>query len=122
MGRQLRDDFTDIVDEAHIEHSIGFVENPAVLALHAPTIGENALFANTSRAETIARARELLGRAAANNPKTDDCAPQNPEPSNAHQDKCPCCGGRMVIIETFERGARPRYRSSPPVTIRIDTS
>ena len=24
---------------------------------------------------------------------------------------CPCCGGRMIIIETFERGGEPR---APP--------
>ena len=36
---------------------------------------------------------------------------------------CPCCGGRMVIIETFERGATPRYRPTAPTHIvRIDTS
>jgi Putative transposase len=36
---------------------------------------------------------------------------------------CPCCGGRMVIIERFERGATPHYRASPPTpAIRIDTS
>jgi hypothetical protein len=23
---------------------------------------------------------------------------------------CPCCGGRMTIIETFRRGTTPRYR------------
>ncbi len=23
---------------------------------------------------------------------------------------CPCCGGRMIIIEVFARGATPRYR------------
>jgi hypothetical protein len=33
---------------------------------------------------------------------------------------CPCCGGRMIIIETFERGCAPRYR--PSIPIRIDTS
>jgi Putative transposase len=32
----------------------------------------------------------------------------------------PCCGGRIIIIETFERGSTPRYR--PTVPIRIDTS
>jgi hypothetical protein len=36
---------------------------------------------------------------------------------------CPCCGGRMIIIERFERGTTPHYRASPPpATIRIDTS
>jgi hypothetical protein len=29
---------------------------------------------------------------------------------------CPCCGGRMIIIETFGRGGVP---SAP---IRVDTS
>jgi hypothetical protein len=33
---------------------------------------------------------------------------------------CPCCGGRMIIIETFERGRAPRYRATVPS--RIDTS
>ena len=33
---------------------------------------------------------------------------------------CPCCGGRMIVIETFE-GARTA-RSSSPSRIRIDTS
>jgi hypothetical protein len=34
--------------------------------------------------------------------------------------RCPCCGGRMIVIETFE-GARP---GRPPSSrrIRIDTS
>jgi hypothetical protein len=35
---------------------------------------------------------------------------------------CPCCGGRMIIIERFERGSTPRYRPTPPTAIRIDTS
>ena len=72
------------------------------------------LFAKTSRAENIARARELLATAA----PTIETAP-----GKAEADTCPCCGGRMLIIEMFERGSHPRYRSSPPsVTIRIDTS
>jgi hypothetical protein len=33
---------------------------------------------------------------------------------------CPCCGGRMIIIETFERGCTPRHR--PTVPTRIDSS
>jgi hypothetical protein len=36
---------------------------------------------------------------------------------------CPCCGGRMIIIETFARGCQPKHRPTPaPIAIRIDTS
>ena len=36
---------------------------------------------------------------------------------------CPCCGGRMIIIEKFQRGASPHYRpAAAPAAIRIDTS
>jgi hypothetical protein len=36
---------------------------------------------------------------------------------------CPCCGGRMIIIETFARGCEPKHQpeTTAPV-IRIDTS
>jgi hypothetical protein len=34
-------------------------------------------------------------------------------------DAFPCCGGRMIVIETFEPGLEPRYR---PTTPTIDTS
>ena len=36
---------------------------------------------------------------------------------------CPCCGGRMLIIETFEAGRQPPHQpATPVVVIRIDTS
>jgi len=36
---------------------------------------------------------------------------------------CPCCGGRMIIFETFARRCEPRRRPTPaPAVIRIDTS
>jgi len=36
---------------------------------------------------------------------------------------CPCCGGRMIVIETFERGCEPKHRPTPaPAAIGIDTS
>ncbi len=77
-------------------------------------------FANSSRAEAIARARELLGKARAN---ADASAPDSAEAPNTQADKCPCCGGRMLVIERFDRGAQPRYRASTPTdTIRLDTS
>ena len=33
---------------------------------------------------------------------------------------CPCCGGRMVIVETFEPGCQPRFWSVP--SIGLDSS
>ena len=85
------------------------------------------LLASSKRAENVARARELLmppvipvdaiKAISANAAETPNAA----EPRTANL--CPCCGGRMIIIERFERGATPRYRASPPPpAIRIDTS
>jgi hypothetical protein len=74
------------------------------------------LFAKRSCADNIARARELLAVA---KPEAD--------PTSAAVDPgkptCPCCGGRMIILEVFERGATPRHRPTAPTSvIRIDTS
>jgi hypothetical protein len=36
---------------------------------------------------------------------------------------CPCCGGRMFVIETFKSGRQPRHRpTAPAIAIRIDAS
>jgi Putative transposase/Transposase zinc-binding domain len=72
------------------------------------------IFANGGRIENLARARQLLG-----------VSPTQSEPSDAdeppmHSLPCPCCGGRMIVIETFERGSTPRTCPSSPIT--IDTS
>jgi Putative transposase/Transposase zinc-binding domain len=75
------------------------------------------LFANTSRADNIARVRDLL--AVPSRPSKPDTA-ETTEPSLSHP--CPCCGGRMIIIETFERGGSPKYRPPPTPVIWIDTS
>ena len=80
------------------------------------------LLASGKRADNIARARELLAVPllpieAIKAASTDANEPQTPE------HPCPCCGGRMVIIEIFERGSSPRYRpTAPTAAIRIDTS
>jgi Putative transposase/Transposase zinc-binding domain len=75
------------------------------------------LFANGGRADNIARARHLLNVRPTATEQTDADGTGKPQ-TLAHP--CPCCGGRMIIIETFERGCSPRYR--PTVSIRIDTS
>jgi hypothetical protein len=80
------------------------------------------LFASGSRAENIARARELLAMPKPQAASADAGATDgNEPPTPAHP--CPCCGGRMITIETFGRGATPRHRlSGPNSIIRIDTS
>jgi hypothetical protein len=80
------------------------------------------LFASGTRADNIARARELLAVPAAQSEAADtNCAEANEPKPPAHP--CPRCGGRMVIIETFERSSSPRYRPAAfPIAIRIDTS
>jgi Putative transposase/Transposase zinc-binding domain len=76
------------------------------------------LFANGGRAENLARARDLLGVPTPQEESNDaDANADEPLPSLP---PCPCCGGRMIIIEIFERGSTPRTYSSSP--IRIDTS
>ena len=78
------------------------------------------LLASGNRADNIARARELL----AVPPQATRVPPSADATSRrAAQHPCPCCGGRMIIIETFERGCQPKHRPTPaPAAIRIDTS
>ena len=78
------------------------------------------LFASAERAENIARARKLLHvPKPQSNPTDADTIDESPTLSQP----CPCCGGRMIIIETFQRGGAPNYRpAAPTVAIRIDTS
>jgi len=77
------------------------------------------LFANASRADNIARARELLAAPKLRSNAADAGTIEEP-PTLSHP--CPCCGGRMIIIETFERGSSPRYRPPPTPAIRVDSS
>ena len=77
------------------------------------------LFASAARARNIARIRALL-----TTPTTAaDCAPPSPareKPKPAFEPRCPCCGGLMIVVETFD-GVRP---GKPPSAsrFRIDTS
>ena len=80
------------------------------------------LLASGNRVATIACARELL--AAPSRPKQ----PETSEAAAADEPRvlprpCPCCGGRMIIIESFARGCQPTHRPTPTSQeIRIDTS
>jgi predicted Zn-ribbon and HTH transcriptional regulator len=71
------------------------------------------LLAKGACAGNIARARELLAVA----------KPEGKPAVDQSKPNCPCCGGRMIIIEVFARSATPRHRpTAPPIVIRIDTS
>jgi Putative transposase len=80
------------------------------------------LFASADCAANIERARQLLvAPSRSKNPETPNAVATDEQ--HILPRPCPCCGGRMIIIETFERGCEPKYRPTPaPVTIRIDTS
>ena len=82
-------------------------------------ICQNGLFANGGRANNIAQARQLLGVPEMRNQSSDADSADDSEPQILSH-PCPCCCGRMIINEIFERGRAPRYR--PTVAIRIDTS
>jgi hypothetical protein len=62
------------------------------------------LLSASARKANLARARELLAVA----PPPD--ADPTEQPIDAHM-ACPCCGGHMIIIETFARWSQPR---APP--------
>ena len=85
------------------------------------------LLANGQRRDAIARVRQLLDAATAAATATRAAGIQGEaEESDAAATpghRCPCCGGRMIVVETFTAGTGPRRRASAPiVVIRIDTS
>jgi hypothetical protein len=80
------------------------------------------LFANTARAENVANARALLGRAVQPTLAQDTTSANTASPEPATPTPCPCCGGPMILVEVFERGAMPKARLFPPAPQWCDTS
>jgi hypothetical protein len=78
------------------------------------------LLASAARKANIARARALL---AAPEPETvrDETTSAAAAPID-HRPPCPCCGGRMIIVETFERGGGPRGPPSPEPEVRTEAA
>ena len=68
------------------------------------------LFASSGRADNIARIREILTGA----PSTSQSEDADPtDELRVLALPCPCCGGRLIIIEAFADGGTPEYRPAP---------
>ena len=93
--------------------------------LHAPRAAEGipshpalraAWRSSKAKADTLARARELIAAAAAPQPlrRRTGSSTAGTEATDKPVHPCPCCGGRMVIIELFEAGTTPRNKPTVP--------
>jgi hypothetical protein len=67
------------------------------------------LLASAGRKANVARARELLAV-----PPADQ--PAEPVELTEPRPPCPCCGGHMIIVETFQRGMQPRAPPACPAS------
>jgi hypothetical protein len=77
------------------------------------------LFASPKHVDNIKHARELINVPAPQDQPRDAAATDAAGPHTPSH-PCPCCGGRMAIIESFQRGCSPR--GHPAGSFRIDTS
>jgi hypothetical protein len=77
------------------------------------------LFANGNRAGNIALARRLLGVPDPPPSSEDSDGTENPQ-QDSEWNACPCCGGRIIIIETFAPGCQPRLW--PIRSVGLDSS
>jgi hypothetical protein len=75
------------------------------------------LLASAARQANLARVRQLL---AAPEPETvrDETTGAAAAPID-HRPPCPCCGGRMIVVETFERGGA---RDPPEPGVRAEAA
>jgi hypothetical protein len=72
------------------------------------------LLASAGCKTNIARAKELISVPLPPDPLAeDDNNDQAAGTATDYRPPCPCCGGRMIIVEIFERGAAPRGPPSP---------
>ena len=78
------------------------------------------LLASATCKATIARAKELIAAPVAEmDPSSEhDNADMATGASVDHRPPCPCCGGRMIIVESFGRGGEPRAPPSPRAGVR----
>jgi hypothetical protein len=73
------------------------------------------LLAGATRNAHLERVRDLLGIAL-------PAAPEAPLEPDEIRPPCPCCGARMVVVETLERQHQPRAPPAPALVPGIQTS
>ena len=79
------------------------------------------LLAKGPRAIDLDRLRALIAKQANDQPAAPDDDEREPdEPETTALPACPCCGGRMRIIERFGRGHTPHTAAGLPLC--FDTS
>ena len=90
---------------------------PAFTCSRAASIASGIMASSltAARATNLTRARALLGA-------REPCATVTADPAGATAppcltQPCPCCGGRMIIIERFARGSSPAHRPSAPTAV-----
>ena len=72
------------------------------------------LFASSSRKRNIATIRQLLhAEPPGPEPALDATQAADAPATRTLRQPCPCCGGPMIVIETFDRGQTPRSRAPP---------
>jgi hypothetical protein len=77
------------------------------------------LLASATCKANIARARELIAApVAVTDPPAEHDADLDASAAADHRPLCPCCGGRMIIVESFGRGGTPRGPPSPEAAVR----
>ena len=79
------------------------------------------LLASSRRADTIARIRQIMAAATPATTTADreaEIAAKQSDPVDERRPPCPCCGGRMILVERFAPGTAPRTI----LAVRIDTS
>ena len=82
------------------------------------------LLASAGRKANVARARELIAMPVPATEPPAEHADADPAARVAvdHRPPCPSCGGRMIIVETFERGGAPRGPPSSEAAVRTAMS
>ncbi len=79
------------------------------------------LHATDRRAATIARVRQIIAAATPATTTADrgaEISAEQSDPVDERRPPCPCCGGRMILVERFAPGTAPRTI----LAVRIDTS